>query len=320
MSWFKSQVERLVKAGRHGKSLPFNPAASDMPAEVARCLSDQGAWGSYDNDALLALAFHGLMFYGATADEDMILHLFPLYQTLLRRVDDEARFELAAAVTRAIENEATGINAMLPFLLLDHSSAIVSTAVLDFVFLRESPDGDPLRGAKEAVEWIARGVPKNTGAILGGLITVGDDRIHQLLVPLRSEISVGDIDIAVRCRSGFPTVATFEFWLSWLELLVGEDEQAEFGAVASGLALLRRSMRVPHFLTGRRPLGVGPRVKDLPPTDSDVTVSIEDVGRQFEARLYALEAAESAPKLLSHVLIGFGLEPRAPLAERFVVN
>lgn len=240
--------------------------------------------------------------------------------TLLERTDEQERLELYSGIARIIEKEETGLNAMMPFLMLETAASVVSTAVLDYVLFRDAPNGDPLYGAREAIEWIEKHATSNRGAMFGGLITVGDDRIHALLEPLRETMTEDEVNVAVRCRSGFPAVSTFAFWLDWLESLSDRDSDALFGSVASGLVLLRKGMKTGFFFKGRRPLGAGTAVKNLPPRDSEDVVSIEEMGKMYASRLYSLEANEAPPKVVSQVLLEFGLEPRAALNERFTIN
>jgi hypothetical protein len=103
-----------------------------------------------------------------------------------------------------------------------------------------------------------------------------------------------------------------------MEQLTGDFDDKTFGTAALALSLMKTNMKIPFFLTGHRPLGMGPAASDMQSTDSAETLTPNDVGQKYADRLFALEAKEASPKTMSHVLRLYGLEPRAAPNEQFV--
>ena len=163
----------------------------------------------------------------------------------------------------------------------------------------------------------------NKGAILGGLITLGDRRINELLRDVKWLVSDNEIDDAVKSISGMPTLAAFEFWLEWAEELsnAGLDETGLFGQVTSGLAFLVKHMQIDNFSDISRNFGyLYQENGDSQSMEIHGQHSKSDVANLYSNRLYALESAESPPKIMSNVIRHLGLEPKAPLSERFTMQ
>jgi hypothetical protein len=277
-------------------------------------------WSVWDNQVLLQLMHAGLVFYGASNDGDMVQNLYPLYKALMERTDASDRMGLYKAVRSELvgENPVT-CNALMPFLIVEDDRVIVSTAVLDFVLLRPAVGGDTLVGVREVMRWLEQDLPADRGATLGGLVMVGDRRIHEIVEAKWSTITSDEISVIAHARTGFPNVSTFEFWLRWMERLIEEGDDALFGYVASGLRLLLKDMSSPGFVQGLRPLGAGPRLHELPPSDNPEILPVTTVAERFSERMYTLENNELPPKVMSHVLKLYGLEPRAPLDQQYVI-
>lgn len=228
---------------------PFDPKAENIEAEVARCVMSQALWSVWDNQVLLQLMHAGLVFCGASNEADMILNLYPLYQALMQRTSATDRMGLYSAVRSEIVGEyPVTCNALMPFFIVEDDSEIVSTAVLDYVLLRPAVGGDTMVGVREIMRWLEQDIAANRGATLGGWVTVGDRRIHEILEAKWSMIASDDISVIAHLRTDFPNVSTCEFWLRWMEHVIEVRDDALFGHVARGLGLLLKGMSSPGFV------------------------------------------------------------------------
>lgn len=291
--------------------------------EDVQSLLDEPHWRGLDEQGLVSLLFSGISLYGQTNWEPLVQVIMPVYLHAVDYIPAATRRELQAAIRQKIEANETSLNALLPFLLLETDMGVVSTAAIDFAMIPKPPEDDPIGWPKRLVSDLEAGMGANKGAILGGLITLGDRRVNELLQQVKWLISDDEIGTAVKCISGLPTVAAFEFWLEWAEELAnaGLDSTGLFGQVASGLAFLVRHMQVDTFADITRSFGYLHREGD------DVqSMAIHgqhpkaDVARRYADRLYALEAAESPPKLVSDVIRHLGMEPKAPPEERYTMQ
>lgn len=146
----------------------------------------------------------------------------------------------------------------MPFLFLETDVGVVSTSALDFAMIPKPPDDDPVGWPRRLISDLQAGMGSNKGAILGGLIALGDRRVNELLQEVKWLISDDEISTALKCITGMPTVAAFEFWLDWAEELVkaGLDDSGLFGHVASGTAFLMSHMQAETILDITRNFGL----------------------------------------------------------------
>ena len=127
------------------------------------------------------------------------------------------RRALDAACTCA-RRDATALDDMLPFALGDPDEEVVYRATLAHVGACP-PSGTASAATASAVEWIRRRLAVNCAAVFSALLSFGDERVLEALLPLRSTLR-GDEVAAVRRRMGCECPAPARAFLeTWVELL-----------------------------------------------------------------------------------------------------
>jgi hypothetical protein len=289
-----------------------------MSESVVAELRDSERWTSLSADELLRLLRRGLSNYDRSGDESLLSLLRPLYRWAAETSDTADRFEMYLSTRHEVENGLLHAAALKPFVLFEPETAIVSSATADMVLLGCQAADDELASPKEIVALVAQGTPANPGAVLGALVSLGDRRVNRLLDGVRWSLWDAVVNTAARCRVGLPSLAAFEFWLYWLEGLAerGLGASAVYGACVSALHLLVEGMNA-EFVTdlagdvGRR----HGRCQGSSPGEVIRPLPVTEIGARFADRLYALEAQEPRPKLISRVLPSYGLRPRAAAEE-----
>ena len=283
-------------------------------------LQDQDLWVLMDGEELLQLLQRGLTAYGATNDESMVRLLMPVYMRVMETSDTAARFEMYSAIKHQMEEGYTSINALLPFLLVDQDTAIVASATVDFAMIGRPTKADGLIWPRTIVSYLQQGMGENRGAVLGGLVSLGDRRINALLDDVKWTFTDTDVNAAVSCWGGLPSLAACAFWLTWLEELMdkGLGESAVYGACVSALSLILERTHVEYVADIERNFGYMHFGNNIPSMRITGWLSVSDVGTRFAERLYALEAREQPPKLISNILMRYGLESKAPAEDRYV--
>jgi hypothetical protein len=129
-----------------------------------------------------------------------------------------ARRRALDAVCVRARRDATALDDMLPFALGDPDDEVVYRATLAHVGAYP-PSGTASAATANAVEWIRRRLAVNCAAVFSALLSLGDERVLQALLPLRSTLDAGEV-AAVRRRlgSGCPAPARV-FLETWVELL-----------------------------------------------------------------------------------------------------
>ena len=253
--------------------------------------------------------------YGWYGRADMIAPLAAFYRNYVMRLPEERRFRTSRHIMHLVDVSCVSVNALLPFIAEDDGRAVVSTCVIDYVSLGALTDDDPMSRVKDIIGLIEGGALKNEGAAFGALLHMADERVCRLLLPLRDRLDPDAKNEAVKCSTGFIHAAVADFYLDWLEGLNGDGQDAEFGIVASGLALLRKTSRVDAVFTGRRPF---PLRRDTPEhlkKDMAASIPIAEYLKRVAPRIYALERSEPPPRIMPHVLAEWGLQPLTDRAE-----
>jgi hypothetical protein len=264
--------------------------------------------------------------YGFYNRREMIGPLVKFYREWVMKMPEDRRFGFYGHIVGFVENTSVvSINSFLPFIAEDRSRMVVATAVIDYVSLGSLTDDDPMSRVKDIVGMIESGMLENEGAAFGALLNLGDERVCQLLAPLRDSLDLDAVNEAVKCSTGFIHAATADFYMDWLEGIEGHDQDGMFGIVASGLALLKKVSRIDQVWTGHRPFPMRGVTREQlavmnPP------ISLADYVKHVAPRLYALERSEPPPRIMPHVLAEWGLKPltdpsaAAPLDDRAKVS
>jgi hypothetical protein len=291
-------------------------AMNDDAAERAEALS-----GNKSDIALCEIVRFGVMF-----KREMAASVKELFQrVVLPDYSQEERRQLFMHIKGLVDNiERMSANALLPFILYESSTHIVSTAVIDYVAVGTIINNDPLGRAKDIVEFIRAGNITNVGAAFGGLLHFGDRRVCRLIWPLRDLLEPNDVRTAIQCTTGLIYAATVELEIDWLEELDGTIDDAVFTHLAAGLVNEVRTSQMNVVLTGPRVFPV-PK-KDLTEAEQRRArelanpVPLEEYANRIASRLYAIERTEPPPRIMPHVLTAWGLAPATDLSEALPVE
>jgi hypothetical protein len=254
--------------------------------------------------------------YGIYSDATAISELKEFYSRRFLPVPVERRSQVYGHVAGMVENvDFVSPNAFLPFVVGDDDRMIVATAVIDYVSLAPVSADDPMSEVREIVGLIDGGALRNEGAAFGALLHLGDPRVCKLIWPLRDTLDIDTLKDAVNCQTSFISACTVDFYVDWLEGLVGDIGDGAFGLAAAGLASVKRMSAVNEVFTGLRPF---PFTKTM--TREDIRaiakpIPLADYVERIAPRLFALERSELPPRVMPDVLIAWGLEPRSPRSE-----
>jgi hypothetical protein len=235
-----------------------------------------------------------------------------IYNGLFLKAEPDRRTEIYEHV-RAIVSIMGGkmAGALLPFMLLDPDMVIAATATVDYTSTGSLTGDEPMSRPKDVLNVIDARVPANTGAVIGGLLALGDPRVCNLVAPLRSTIDPQESRVITRCYPGRTAKCVVDFYLDWADELVEEDDddsQGIFGDVVAGLWRLGQLRRVPAIFDGLRPFpspddGQWPNLHLIP---------FDEFAQSISERLFDLEQREAAPRIIPRAIRAFGLEPRTP--------
>jgi len=192
---------------------------------------------------------------------------------------------------------------------------LVSTMALDWVMLGARGRKDPYRALHDLL-FMASEVDREKGAsITFGLLCSGDARLIRFLNDSTDLLSPATIAKMGKMRCAAPWAALIAFWLDRaMAYVAGSGEEAEaFAAIATQLAKLGELAGTTEVRDMRRNWGYMP---DEAASEDNPQFDEGWFRKQVADALYAIEAAEAAPKLFSDVLLYWGLSPAAAEADR----
>jgi hypothetical protein len=239
---------------------------------------------------------------------EWITPLRGLYEEFVRHgIPTEQRLEVLEYITAMVQNtKAITVNAFLPFICEDPDRRIVARASIEYVSLGPLLNSDPMGFPKHLIRLIEDSEPRNSGAVFGAMLVLGDPRLCKLLWPLKDRLSHEEAREAAQCTSGIVSAATIDFVLDWMEGLEGTAEDALFGSLASHLGLQRRHMQAPLVATGLRPFPV----TSVTPEEHRAMqkfIPVADYVASLAPRLIALAEAEPEPKTMPLILREWGI-------------
>lgn len=251
--------------------------------------------------------------YGYYNDPAMIKDLIKLFDEIYAWQSLEVKRRIYSHVAMIVPQLGGDLaGAFTPFMLLEDELGIVSTATVDYASIGTLSDNNPMTRPIDIMMMIERNMPRNPAAVIGGLLVLGDPRVCKLLEPLRSSIPPDYVPEITKSFSGFSYKCVIEFYMDWIDELIDEkdfESESIIGHVIAGLYRLAKFNKYNYILDGLRPFPVEHQ------TRTNVTIkqlSLEDYTQSISHRLYDLERREGEPKLMPHVIRGFGLEPLSP--------
>ena len=154
-----------------------------------------------------------------------------------KTVESEERLRLCQAVNDAIvAHRGEGFEALLHFIAVDPDFQIVANAALKLAGLNRDCDTDPLEGARVVARLTkVHKHARRNGAILGGLILLGDERLTPLIYDTCNELPPESRIEAASRRSPFVFRAQV---LLLIDLLEQEVNACVYQATAGALGNL----------------------------------------------------------------------------------
>ena len=274
------------------------------PSERLALLDRPNAYARFTDDDLDKFTFWAIGVYGMTGHVDLIPKLQGVYGLFQQRIPREQRLQNYLATQYLVEGHQASLNALLPYLFQDSDPGIVSTVAIDYAVLHPLKNGDPLTGPKDLLGHIPAGNLHNSAAALGGLLLLGDQRVMELIRPLRNQLDWNQAETVTKCWNRFITAALVEFYVSWLEELTGEYDGPVFGLVAGALARLVNEAEEPVVRSIERVFPSTP--------ENAIRVlrswSLKEYAAMLMTRLKAIAMWEKDPKVMPDVLRIWSLE------------
>lgn len=312
--WLPEFTEEKEKAPdvRKLQRLKFN-SLEDIEKILA-----SGEWKHFQEEQLFDLLRVLFFCYGVEGDTSYISKISAVYKHAVSEgLDSETRLLLEGEMVGLVEADKVLPVVFLPFLVLDEDVPVTTKAAIDFVSSSDYLNGE-LYAFGELRNLFSKSTLANRSAVFGALVAMGDEEVLAFLEDLRPQLSADEVRQAARVHTQFPQHRAIQYWLRWAKELVSSpsnDDQRNFGSCASALVLVLEYDIVGRVSSGKRNF---PCHKTPQAITREHEWSIDEYAEILAPDLYAIEAAESAPRLFSDVLRKWGLKPHANLLEQFI--
>lgn len=277
-----------------------------------------GEWRQFQEQQLFDLLRVLFFCYGVEGDTSYIAKISAVYKhAVAEGLDSDTRLLLEGEMVGLVEAGKVLPVVFLPFLVLDEDVPITTKAAIDFVSSSDYVNGE-LYAFGELRNLFSRSTLANRAAVFGALVAMGDEEVLAFLEELRPQLNADEVREAARVHTQFPQHRAIQYWLRWAKDLVSspnDDDQRNFGSCASALILVLEHDIVGRVSAGKRNF---PCHKAPQAITREREWSIDEYAEFLAPDLYAIEAAESAPRLFSDVLRKWGLKPQAGLLEQFI--
>jgi hypothetical protein len=280
-------------------------------------ISDPARWPTLSEDRLCQVIGYSILAYAQFRLEQIIPLVIRMYPYVVERVPPERRFTLLQNITDRFSNadmvpddsNRHHVDALLPFIVYDPDTTIVSTATLDFAVLRGTT-AQPGIGFEQAFGMFEDGAVENQPAILIGLIALGDRRFSDRILGLLKTAPPELAQAVSQFNYSFVFAATVDLVCDWLRALLLASPQQDPGASTFGhVAAALHRLGTKAETTGVRDVS-----RCFPPMSP--SASAIEHGRWTRAayarllgpQLQALAEEEREPRILPDVMDAWGLQ------------
>lgn len=259
-------------------------------------------WERLPDQELLSLLGNALLIGGILGDLSRLGPSADLYSVVMSRTADTTRLDLLTELSGRVEtHQRAGTDCavelvFLPFIRVDTSPRVVSSASARAAVLAGGINGDPKYGRTEVLKLVAQeSDPVRKSSICHGLLNLSDpyvvDGLRGCWRGMADDIQTLLWEPAVR----YPTTANVEFLMRWAEDARADGDAAAMARPLKALTMIALTAegKIDGPRAGR---GIARLERNYPaaaqPPEKVVLISealsVEEVGRQIEPRLRAL--------------------------------
>jgi hypothetical protein len=130
------------------------------------------------------------------------------------------------------------VDVLLPFAYFEPHHRLVSLAVKTYLESAMAGNADQLKPVAMLVAAIKSSIPVNPGALLAGIVQLGDRRFNAMARTARDVLDVQQIRMFARTQCTTITAASVEFHLDWLLHLHSVGGAESISYIASSLMLM----------------------------------------------------------------------------------
>jgi len=160
------------------------------------------------------------------------------YRELVQRLSTTSRESIYDEVLTNVKLRRINARSLFCFVVFEPHPRLVAKAVQDYLIYRQFDLADEFAGVREVVRALVNGHAVNRGAVLAGLVLIGDRRVNAIARSLRDSLSAADVRDFSRVQLTSIQGRAVEFCLDWLVELTKEFKRSAVEDLACGLNLM----------------------------------------------------------------------------------
>jgi len=154
-------------------------------------------WKDLSKNELQIMTFRTCLLYGESRNKNMIPVLFQMYEYLSESTTGSERAKMLTALSATIRKQNNkAIMALFPFIQVEEDGEIIRAASQFFVNLSVLSNKEFHSGANILIQLIKDApTERNSAYIILGLLDIENEKIKQMLTPLKNHLSSEIISI-----------------------------------------------------------------------------------------------------------------------------
>ena len=285
--------------------LHIAPSSLEELSVLLDRMEDPEFWCGMDPDELSRLVRIAFPAYESPIDPRLEEALPILYTEYRKAVAEEIRRDFIGEMECRVARGEAKIDALMAIAHFEDEPELVAMAAIAYATLYSGTGDDLLVGARDLIFAIMAATPGCRAGVFGGLLSLGDDRICGLLWPIRWELTLPELSVALDIRPDPPHAASILFLLEWLKEVDADTDRRGFALIASALAQAVSLASQPVIIHGRRRL---PALLDAPVYEYGFQeIPLAELANKIEPSLRAIAGREKPLCVMPRVLEAWGL-------------
>jgi hypothetical protein len=158
-----------------------------------------------------------------------------VFRKFLQRNELWRRKQLYEQLYAMLQQNSVSASWLQHFIRWEPNFRLVQRATRDYVYHRSCNVLEEFRGVQEIITLYEQQMLTSPGAVLAGLLSIGDRRINAVVRVFRVDLSLPDVREFTRIHEPQLSAPTIEFYLNWMHELTAKKDAKKFDLVCSKL-------------------------------------------------------------------------------------
>lgn len=175
--------------------------------------------------------------YGALSEHPHELNKYDFTQ-IIETTEVWERKATFHSLVDEIRNNKLAPETLIYFVRFEPNAKLAHRATSEFIRLKSCSISNEFAGVEQILDLYKNEELQNAGAVLAGLLCLGDRRVNALLRALRSEFSAETLQEFTRIHPAHLCSASIEFYFDWIFELQRKQDTTKLNAVCAAMTVM----------------------------------------------------------------------------------